>query len=388
VGDENGTGAPPSAGRGRLGVVIVGPVPPPYHGVAVHTELVLQSSAFRAGCHVVHVDTTDPRPMGNAGHLDFANVVLAGRHLLQLIRAVRRHRPRVVYVQVSQNGLGYLRDVALMGVVKAFRCRVATHLHGSAFRSFYEGAGRPIRWLVRTSMRWVDGAAVLSDRLRTQYEGLVPADRVTVVPVGARDPLTGQSRRACPSSEKPRTLGYLGLLCEAKGLLDLLEAFAQVSGTGAGPYRLVLAGEWVSDAERENAEKTIARLGLGGAVELRGPVADEAKRSFFGDLDLFVFPGRQPEGLPLVILEAMAARLPVVSTDVGAIPDAMREGKTGYLVPPGNVRRLSEAIREVLERQDRGSTMGGAGRARYEERFTVEQGVKALQDFLATVAER
>jgi glycosyltransferase involved in cell wall biosynthesis len=131
--------------------------------------------------------------------------------------------------------------------------------------------------------------------------------------------------------------------------------------------RLELAGEWYSDAEREATMSLISRLGVGDRVSFRGRVGPDDKARFLSDADVFVFPGYQPEGLPLVIVEALAAGLPVIATPVGTVPDVIREDVDGIIVPTRDTAALAAAIGSLASDPERRRRLGLAGRARFEE---------------------
>jgi glycosyltransferase involved in cell wall biosynthesis len=96
---------------------------------------------------------------------------------------------------------------------------------------------------------------------------------------------------------------------------------------------------------------------------------------FLHAMDVFVLPSRT-EGLPITILEAMAAGKPVVATAVGGIPEVVRDGETGLLAPPSDPGRLAEAVLRLLEAPTLAKAMGGAGRAWVERAFGLEQEAK------------
>lgn len=95
--------------------------------------------------------------------------------------------------------------------------------------------------------------------------------------------------------------------------------------------------------------------------------------------DLFVLPSTV-EAMPLTILEAMAARVPVVATAIFGVPEVVRQGETGLLVPPGDVGALAESVRGLLEAPSLRVRLGRAARQRYEDHFTVEQMARATAD--------
>jgi len=136
----------------------------------------------------------------------------------------------------------------------------------------------------------------------------------------------------------------VGRLCEQKGQLLLLDAVKIVIDRGK-PFTLVLAG----DGElREAIERRIAALGLGGHVVITGWVDSERVRAEMLAAQALVLPSFA-EGLPVVIMEAMALRRPVLSTYVAGIAELVRPGRDGWLVPAGDVQALADAIEECLQ---------------------------------------
>lgn len=374
-------------GRERRPVLILGPTPPPYHGVAVYTAALLEQLGEEAASGpYVHLDTSDRRSLSNLGRFDWGNARLALRHSIALARLLARYRPAAVYLPISRNRWAYLRDAVLIALAKLAGSRVVTHLHGSDLRRFYEGASAPWRWLVRGTSRRLDAALVLGDGLRSEYDGLVAPARVRVVPVGAPDPFAGSPPDRRGRLGRPTAL-YIGSLAPGKGTAELVAALRSLAGDGAAPA-LVLAGEWVDDGFRERVMAEVAGLGPDAAVTVLPPVDGAAKRRLLEEADLVVFPAGQPEGLPLLVLEAMAAALPVVATDTGAVTDAVAHGKTGYVVPPGDVDALAQAIGRLTSSSAERVRMGQAGRERYEERFTLERSARELDAMLESLCTR
>jgi glycosyltransferase involved in cell wall biosynthesis len=342
--------------------------------MSIFTRQLLASPVLRASYELLHVDTADRRTAENMGRFDLTNVALALRHSAELLGVLARERPEVVYVEVSQNTWAYVRDAVFIVLGRAFGSRVVAHLHGSQFRAFYQEASGWCRWLVRATSRMLAAAAVLGPGLRGMYEGLVADERIHSVPNGVADPFPEGVRRP-PREGGPVTVLYLGMLFEPKGFLDLLRAAAEF---GDAEARFIFAGEWFSERERGEAERLVSELGLEGRVTFPGRVDGAVKRALFEAADLLVFPGYQPEGLPLVILEAMAASLPVISTDTGATADVVIDGETGLMVEKRDPAALASAVRRLADDEPLRTRMGRAGRERYLAEFTEERCARSL----------
>lgn len=364
-------------------VLIIGPTPPPLQGMSVFTGMLVRPGGMDRAVRVVHLETADRRSMENMGRLDVRNVWLALVHAARLLALIVRYRPAVVYIEISQNRLGYLRDVMFMAIARVTGRGMVAHLHGSAFRGFHDASGPVMRWVIRRSLGWARQVVVLSDRLRGIFEGLVAPERIGVAAAGVADPFP-DGPPPVRSGAGAVTVGYLGLFYEPKGFLAVLEAAAELHASAPGRYRFRLAGDWFSGAERDAAAALIAAGGLGEVVELLEPVVGDGKREFLASLDILVFAGMQPEGLPLVVLEGMAAGRAVVATPVGAIPDVVIPGETGTLVRPGDRSALTAAIAALAADPGERRRLGAAARRLYLEHYTEDRCIERMVRLLTT----
>lgn len=354
-------------------------------------ERLLRANALLDAFDVAHLDIADRRDLANLGQLDARNVWLGVRHAAELKYLLLRHRPDVVYFEVSQNAWAFLRDSQFMLLPRLVGAKVATRLNGSDFRNFHDAAHPLLRRWMQLTLRRLDGVAVLGESLRGLFDGLVAPDRIGVVPNGTADLFSERAgpqpadRRA--SAGEPLTVLYLGALYKPKGILDFLEA-ARLMRAAGSRARFVAAGAWFDAATRREAESKIDADGSRSAVELPGVVAGDAKRELLMRSDVLVFPGVQNEGQPYVILEAMAASLPVVSTARGAIEDMVVNERTGFIVPIRDPGAIAGALRRLEVDPAARRALGRAGRERYLDRFTDEVTIQQLVDWLRNVAGR
>ncbi len=216
---------------------------------------------------------------------------------------------------------------------------------------------RVMRFVLR---RWSSRVVTVSDALGRVYRELDPVtvhngielERFAHEPVAKNDPA------------EPPTVVTVSVLRPAKGIEVLIEAARSVVGArfliiGDGPMR----AEWTELA---------ARLGVGDRIRWAGHRRDVD--ALLAGCDLFVHPSLD-DAFPTVLLEAMAAGLPVVASDVGGIPEIVEDGVTGRLVPPGDAGQLAAAINELLAHP---TSMGDAGRARAQREFTTEAWIARL----------
>jgi glycosyltransferase involved in cell wall biosynthesis len=333
----------------------------------------LLTSVLADRFRLVHLDTTDRRGIDNIGRLDVGNVARAFVHCFRYLRLLRAERPQMVYVPVAQNRLGFLRDALFLLPARMLSKRVVVHVHGGGFRAFVEGTDPLTRAVVRSSLAGVARAIVLGNGLRHMMAELVPPTNVKVVPNGIADPYNGGFRPRTAQDASTRAGGrivYLGTLMAAKGFLDVLAAAALLAAERPGA-RFTFAGDFFRPADRERAEQYTAN-GHGAHVEFTGVVEGAAKAALLRDADIFVFPTYYPyEGHPYVILEAMAAGLPIVTTARAAIAETIIHNETGIIVPERDPHALAAALRTLMEQPALRARLGAAARERFLRRYTL-----------------
>jgi glycosyltransferase involved in cell wall biosynthesis len=169
----------------------------------------------------------------------------------------------------------------------------------------------------------------------------------------------------------------IGRLCVEKGHGTLLDAVAALGRPGV---RVVLAG----DGElRPEIEAKIAGLGLGAQVRITGWIDSAEVRRLIGEATAVVQPSLM-EGLPVVLMEAMAQGRPVVSTFIAGIPELVEQGRTGWLVPAGDAEALARALAEVFDTAaGRLDEMGRAGIARARARHHIDTEAERLAALFA-----
>ena len=157
---------------------------------------------------------------------------------------------------------------------------------------------------------------------------------------------------------------FLGRIGQRKGAFDLIHALDLLAARGV-EFRAVFAG----DGELERARIMVKeRPRLTARVELAGWQSKAVVHRLLGEAWALVLPS-YAEGLPMAILEAMAAHRAVIATDVGDVGAAVVSGTTGYLVVPGDVEALTDALEAIATNRSQAEAMGSAGQKRQREHF-------------------
>jgi 2-deoxystreptamine N-acetyl-D-glucosaminyltransferase/2-deoxystreptamine glucosyltransferase len=247
------------------------------------------------------------------------------------------------------------------------RCPLVVTLHCSV-RHTFAGSSPKARLLrlvggavERAAVRRAAAVIVLVPRTAELLrEDGVPEDKVHVLPSGFDPALFERpGEDLFPGVPHPR-IGYVGRLAEQKRPDLLVRAFDDL----AVPAWLVVVGD---GPLRARVEAAVRRSRSRERITLHGFVAHDQVPAVLGSLDLLVLPSIYEE-MGSVLAEAMACGLPVVASDVGGIPDVVRDGETGILVPPGDVEALTKALDGVLSDDDLRTRLGEEARrqsARY-----------------------
>lgn len=192
--------------------------------------------------------------------------------------------------------------------------------------------------------------------------------RMHIIHCGVDPDLYGKECRA-----PGKNLLFVGRLAAVKGVSILLEALARVR-IQHPDVRLTLVGD---GEERKKLEELTHELGVSDIVEFVGFKSQTEVAEFFSTADVFVLPSFA-EGLPVVLMEALASRVPVITTQIAGVSELVEHGINGFIVRPGDIDSLAEQIFEILEDPSLLSEMGEAGRARVVENFNIRSEVARL----------
>ena len=329
-------------------LLVLAHIPPPLHGQSVMVQAMLAGLAAQPGFNVSHVDfrlSDDAQDIGRWRPRKILRTLgLAGRAL-----AVRRREgcDTLYYVPAPPGKRGALyRDWIVMTICRPFFRRLVLHWHAAGLAEWLaQRATGCERTITRALLGRADLAIVLAESLRADAEYL-QARRIAIVPNGIADP-GPPAERAASGGRSPWRALFLGLCSEEKGLFAAAAAVIDANrrsaaATDAPRFTLVAAGPF-ADGETETRFRAIVTAPP-GAIRHAGFVPGEEKERLFREADCLLFPTRYPaEGLPLVVLEALARDLPIVATRWRAIPDIVPP-ECGRLVPPTDAAALTDAL--------------------------------------------
>jgi len=339
---------------------MLGPVPPPTGGMAsVVVNLCDSGLSRRCGLTVINnaKTTREGRPL-------LVGIGVQIRLLGRLVGRILRGRGQIVHVHTC-SGFTFWRDCLHAAAARLLGAHVVLHVHGGRFEDFAAGLGRIARGAMRLAFEHVSAVIVLSEDWLCRLGPYAPRANWRVVPNGVPVP----AKTAAVEIAKPVFL-FLGDLGEGKGVRDLVKA-ASIALRRGFDGRVDLAGREIELGQKDALEEYIRELGCETKVRLVGVLSGEPKAQALLSSACLVLPS-YAEGLPMAILEAMACGLPIISTNVGAIPEVIREGVEGFLVDPGDVEGLADRMIRLGRDSQLRKRMGRAARKRAEQSYGLE----------------
>lgn len=357
--------------NGKYTVIFLGKLPPPYIGPSVACEILINSK-LKEEFNLVHLDLSDPRDINTLAKMDFTNFYLAFKQYAQLFWYCIKHKPDLVYVPAGQTNVGYTRDAGYILIAKLFGVKVLTHLRGGYFLNWYNESGKAMKSFIRFIHKKVNGQIVLGNNLRPLFNWIVPDNKIFVIPNGGNFPVIYDAR-----NHDKVTVLFLGNYVKTKGVLEALYAAPDVYAAHKNVV-FAFAGEWRDEEAKKLFEEFVQKHPELPVVNY-GPVKGQQKFDIFSKADIFVFPTYyRNEGHPWVTVEAMAAGLPVISTDHAAISESVHDGKNGYLVEKKNVQQLADKIKILVADKALRDKMGAESRRIYLDNLTEEKMIERM----------
>lgn len=261
--------------------------------------------------------------------------------IVKLIFSIHINKPDVVHIHMSHHG-SFDRAKIIQQICSKNNIPVILHLHGSEFEKYYNECDTGKQKVISQLFSKCRAVIVLGEKWENFIKYISPDAKVYVFNNSVSIP-----SETVVEQEKTVRFLFLGVLFERKGASDLLQAVNKIVKEDCikeKAVRFVIAG---SGPEEEKLREYTEKNGLGDYVQFTGWINGDRKIEQLKNSDVLILPSYN-EGLPIAVLEAISYGMPVISTDVGSISEAVRHNENGFLFEPGNISELTDYISEMI----------------------------------------
>ena len=371
--------------KDRPQILFIAPLPPPVHGSAVVSQQIKDSKIINDACQCDWVNLSTSRNMGEIQRFKLIKLWRMFSSIVNTLWLLTTRNYDLCYIALACYGKPFLKDMPFALLCKLFHKKLVIHQHN---KGMSDNVDRwPYRWLLPMVYRNAK-VLLLSWRLYPDIEKVVRKDDVIICPNGISvidsvveddNSKTFDDNDNKEINKVPRLL-FLSNLIESKGVIVLLDALKILMERGYSFQCDFVGGETKEiDAKRFVEEVNIR--GLNKVAFYQGKKYGKEKWDVFRQSNIFVFP-TENECFPLVLLEAMAYHLPIVTTNEGGIPDIVENGKNGLICERKNPESLADCIAVLLNDKNLRRKMGDEGYKILKERYTEEQFEERMVEIL------
>lgn len=295
---------------------------------------------------------------------------------LRFLQRIRSFSPDVVHINTAMTALAVCRDAALVRCARFAGRPVVLSIHGGKYL-VEPFSSRLLEWIAGRMLRGSRIVVVLSEIEENLLLRRWPQLDIVVLPNAV--PIDAAIKRS--GTNEPPVIIFLGRMHESKGLTEILEASA-ILKTKEVAFRFRAFG---NGPMRDSFVAAMNRI-LGDLFEYGGVVSGEEKWQQLAAADIFLLPSRYGEGLPMAMLEAMAAGCVVVVSDNASVTSVIKNEGNGYLVEPGNSEQLADTLTRLLKDRGGWKPMQEGAVATIVDKFAIERYIKKLDSIYIDAA--
>ena len=358
-------------------------LPPPVHGVSITNKLVFNSGIINKGYEKKLVRINFSTEIAELRQFSKKKLWIFFITGIKLKWALIYFRPDIVYFSLIPVGSGFIRDAIFALTIKIFNRKVIFHLNNRGIPEYNS------RIVFRTLYKWVFKNSTIihvsKGLLQKEFKPLNLKNANTFVVGNTIEPFNISEEK---QPGKIIHLLFLSNYFQEKGLMILLEAIVLLR-TKIQNFKLDAYGAIRCNEEDHRCRDFIINNELDDFVEINGPVFGEEKHKVFEKADIFVFPSYfKEECFPLSILEAMNAKLPIIATRIGAIPEMIEDGVGGFLVDPLDPGQLAQKIESLVNNVALRQKIGQNAYLRFKRKYSYPVFEKKMSTVFETVLIR
>lgn len=250
---------------------------------------------------------------------------------------------KIIHIHGASYGSFYRKFVCFIIAKYLFSKKIIYHIHGAEYQLFYKKSDQVSRRLIHLLIESSDLVICLSTEWCSFFNENFSIKCIEILPniIDYAKPVK------LIKIDTSITFLFLGFIGNRKGIFDLLEILKNNKAKYSGKIKLIIGG----NGEVERLKKIIKQNDLNGLIEFVGWVTDVDKIKLLELCDIYILPSYN-EGLPISILEAMSYGKPIISTNIGGIPEIVKPNKNGFLIEPGNLSQIESVVDFCIENRN------------------------------------
>jgi glycosyltransferase involved in cell wall biosynthesis len=366
-------------------ILIVGQLPPPFHGSNVMAEIMVNSLKSK-GYRVVFVDKNFSKSIRTIGKLTLKKIFRIPVLGFEILIKSLLIKPSLCIYFPAVGKPAFLLDAIYLFIIRKCKIPYVLRFGGKGYR-LLQKEGSFWNKVVGDTLSNAFGGIVLGNNMKWDVNTHINEKRLINVPNGVPVPAIKQ----CLSNDGKIRILYLSNLHPTKGPLEVLKA-AKIVIEKKKNILFILAGSVSSKFFKEELHPYVADNGLENFISFPGGVHGKQKEFLFNSSNIFVFPTYfEKEVFGTVNIEAMSYGLPVISSSEGAIPEIVQDGKTGFIVNPKSPEEIAEKILLLVNNSSLCKTMGKQAKKVFEQKYTLKSHAdnldRAISHFLKLAHE-
>lgn len=349
-------------------VLYVFKLPPPINGATTANSYTWKSKLLKDKFNGFYLNYGLSRANNDFGIIRFGKIKHYFYSLAKCFFWLSTKEIDLCYITIAPRNIGFVKDSVFMLLFKLFNKKYIIHLHGKGINDKVNSSN-----LWRAYYKFVFAKShviCMSERLIKDID-LIYNKKPYLVPYGIE---THNFQHDKKKNKEKLNILFLSNFYIQKGIFDFLEAIKILSRNTEIKFEALVVGNSTRDLSASELIEIVKKNEMGKWIKILGPKYGRDKNDILNKSDLFVFPTYYDnEAFPIVNIEAMAAGMPVISTNEGGIPDIIGDGVNGYLVEKNEPEQLAWKIKTLLENRTLRETMGKANKKKFEMNYTKDR---------------
>jgi len=377
--------------------LLVSPTPPPYAGPEVASEILIKNLP-RVLNDYIHLKSNIRKENWKKGKFDIDGLLKFFPLMLKFIKLTADKSIEKVYLLLSSSKIGFARDSIYILISIFFGKKIILHYRGGNFDGFYAKRNFIFKKYIRFILDRCSTVIVQAERLRRMFDGI--SDIKTVVLYNGLE--IDKGIREKEFNNDVTVLLFVGHIAFSKGFYELINVYKRIykeynlklyfagtfrfEGKKSKTQKAFLNGRTL-DFYNKNSEKISLLIkdftenAEHYNAEYLGTISGDLKKSVFENSDLLILPS-YTEGFSLTVLESLSYGLPVIVSNVGALPEIIKENENGWIVKPGNEESLEEKISLAVKSKSEFARISRNNKDHFRNNFSIRSVSEKFEDIL------